>query len=192
MDCNNEFHEYLNENGDMVCPICFINLEEFDEKPQDNIVKYIPRCENQDIINDNNELVCQKCGIVQGYETVREYVNFYDNKHKLKRKSHYCRKYHINNTILDIKQEYKINISCDQKCKIDKVFTEIGKIISEVNGTRKRMISIYFILRKVLSMMNLSFDKIPISKSKQTLKFYNEYWAKIMSQIGDEINNITK
>jgi len=47
------------------------------------------------------------------------------------------------------------------------VFVEIGKILNEVNGTRKRMISINFILRKVLSMMNLPFDNIPISESKK-------------------------
>ena len=83
---------------------------------------------------------------------------------KLKRKSFYHREYHINNTILDIKQKYNIEISCYQKNKIDRVFTEIGKIINEVNGERKRMISINFILREVLSMMNLPFEKIPISK----------------------------
>ena len=57
--------------------------------------------------------------------------------------------------------ERKIVPSYDEPLR--KLFM-IDKIIDEVNGTRKRMISINFILRKVLSMMNLPFDDIPISK----------------------------
>ena len=62
----------------------------------------------------------------------------------LAHKSVYHREYHINNTILDITQKYNIEISYHQKHKIDRVFREIGKIINEVNGNRKRMISINF------------------------------------------------
>ena len=163
-ECNNEIHISLVNIGDIFCPFCNQNLEDSDEKPQDRLAKYDLCCDCQDIINDNGMLVCHSCGIVQGYESSIEYVNFYENRHKLKRKSIYHREYHINNTILDLKQKYKINISYHQKYKIDRVFTEIGKIINEVNGTRKRMISIDFILRKVLGMMNLPFEEIPISK----------------------------
>ena len=80
-------------------------------------------------------LVCQSCGIVQGYNFVEEYIDFY-NRHRLKRKSVHHREYHINNSILDIKQKYNIEISYHQKHKIDRVFREIGKIINEVNGHR--------------------------------------------------------
>ena len=76
-----------------------------------------------------------------------------------------------------------------QKCKIDRVFVEIGEILPKVNGNRKRMININFILRKVLSMMNLPFD-IPISKSKKTLASYERYWNLIISLIGDRMKEI--
>ena len=95
---------------------------------------------------------------------MEEYIDFYKNRPKMKRKSMCHREYHINNAILDIKQKYNIEISYHQKYKIDRVFTEIGNILNEVNAKRKGMISINFILRKVLSMMDLSFDDIPISK----------------------------
>ena len=192
MDCNFSIHNELKESGNIFCSFCNQNLEYFDEKPQDRLAKYDLCCDCQDIINDNGMLVCRSCGIVQGYKLSMEYINFYENRHKLKRKSIYHREYYINNTILDLKQKYKINISYHQKYKIDRVFIEIDKIINEVNGKRKRMISINFILCKVLSMMNLPFEEIPISKSKKTLASYNKYWAKIMSLIGDKINNITQ
>ena len=166
MNCNIELHKSLIELGDIVCPFCNNKLDS-NEKPQDYLVKYDSCCDRQDIINDNSMIVCRTCGIVQGYEVVKEYIDFYENRHKLKRKSFYQRKYHINNTILDIKQKYNIEISYYQKNKIDRVFIEIGKIINEVNIKRKRMISINFILRKVLSMLKIPFEDIPISKSKK-------------------------
>ena len=191
MNCNIELHKSLIELGDIVCPFCNNKLDS-NEKPQDYLVKYDSCCDRQDIINDNSMIVCRTCGTVQGYEVVKEYIDFYSEKHKLRRKSYYHREYHINNTILDIKQKYNIEISYHQKYKIDRVFIEIGRIINEVNIKRKRMISINFILRKVLSMLKIPFEDIPISKSKKTLAFYNKYWANIMSLIGDKINNITQ
>ena len=190
MNCNIELHESLIESGDIACPFCDKKLGDSYEKLQDRLVKSDLCCESPEIINDNFMFVCRKCGIVQGYELSVEYIDFYENRHKLKRKSFYHREYHINNTILDIKQKYNIEISYYQNYNIDRVFTEIGKINNEVNGTRKRMISINFILHKVLSMMNLPFNNIQISKSKKTLAFYNQYWANIMSLIGDKINDI--
>ena len=121
---------------------------------------------------------------------MEEYIDFYKDRHKMKSKSVYHRLCHINNAILDIKQKYNIEISYHQKYKIDRVFTEIGNILNEVNGKRKRMISINFILRKVLSIMDLPFDDIPITKSKKTLAFYNQYWVSIMSLIDDKIKDI--
>ena len=123
MNCNIELHESLIELGDIVCSFCNQNLEYFDEKPQDRLVKYDLCCDYQDIIKDDNLMfVCRNCGIVQGYESSIEYIDFYENRHKLKRKSFYHREYHINNTILDLEQKYEINISYHQKNKINRVF----------------------------------------------------------------------
>ena len=189
MNCNIDVHNELSDSGEISCPFCDQILD-FNEKQKDRLVKYDLCCDCQDIINDNGMLVCQSCGIVQRYESSSEYIDFYENRHKLKRKSIYHREYHINNTLLNIKEKYNIEISYHQKYKIDRVFVEIGKILNEVNGKRKRLISINFILRKVLSMMNLPFENIPISKSKKTLAFYNQYWVSIMSLIGDRIKDI--
>ena len=186
MNCDIELHEGLIESGDIVCPFCNNELDS-NEKPQDYSVEYDLCCDRQDIINDDSMIVCRTCGTVQGYKIAREYVDFYENRYRIRRKSVYHRKYHVNNTILDIKQKCNIEISCHQKCKIDRVFVEIGKIIDKVNIKRKRMISINFIIRKVLSMVNLPFDNIPISASKKTLVFYNQYWDSVMTIIGDKI-----
>ena len=130
MNCNKELHDELKESGDIVCPFCDQKLEDSNEKPQDRLAKYYLCCDNQYIINDDGMLACLSCGIVQGYKSSVEYVNFYENRHKLKRKSVYHREYHINNILLDIEEKYNIEVSYHQKCKIDRVFTEIGNVIT--------------------------------------------------------------
>ena len=192
MNCNKELHDELKESGDIACPFCDQKLEDSNEKPQDRLVKYYSCCDNQYIINDDGMLACLSCGIVQGYNYVKEYVNFYENRHRFVRKSVYHREYHINNILLDIKEKYNIEISNCQKHKIDIIYAEIGKIINEVNGTRKRMISVNFIMRKIFKMMGIRYKNIPISKSKKTLAFYDRYWASIMSLIGDKIKYIIR
>ena len=70
-----------------------------------------------------------------------------------------------------------------------RIFSEIGKILPQINGERKR-ISLNFILRQVLRMMGLPFNKIPISKTKKTLASYQQYWTQIILLIGDRIKGI--
>ena len=190
MNCNMELHEGLIELGDIFCPFCNQNLEDLEEKPQDCSAKYNLCCDCQDIINDNGLIVCRSCGVVQGYKPAREYVDFYENRHRIKRKSVYHRKYHINNILIDISTKHNIMFSVEQKNKIMRIFSEIGKILPQINGKRKRMISLNFILRQVSRMMGLPFNKIPISESKKTLNLYQQYWDRIMLLIGDRIKGI--
>ena len=188
--CNDELHVSLSESGDIVCHFCDQKLEDSDEKPQDRLAKYDLCCDKQDVFNNNGMLVCRSCGIVQGYETAREYIDFYENKYRMKRKSVYHRKYHVNNILMDITSKYKITFSVDQKNKILRIFAEIDKIFPQINGERKRIVSVYFILIKIFKMLGIESNKLPITKSKKTLAFYNEYWAKIMSLIGDKMKEI--
>ena len=182
MNCNDDIHNELKVT-EILCPFCDKRIAE------SNPIKSIC-CNNQKIINDNSMQVCVSCGIVQGYNFSKEYVDFYYNMSRFQRKSVYHREYHINNTIIDIEQKYNIKISTCQKNKIDAIFCEIGKILYEVNGTRKRMISVNFIMRKIFKMMGIPFENIPISKSKKTLAFCDKYWKHIMLLIGNKIKFI--
>ena len=147
-------------------------------------------CDCQDIINDNGMLVCLSCGIVQRYESSTEYVDFYENRHKMKRKSVYHRKYHINNILMDISTKHDITFSVEQKNKIMRIFSEIGKILPQINGERKRMVSIYFILIKIFKMLGIESNKLPITKSKKTLASYEKYWKQMNELIGDKMKEI--
>ena len=109
MNCNRDLHNELSDSGEISCPFCDQNLDS-NEKPKDRLVKNDLCCDNHDIINDNGMLVCKSCGVVQGYDFVKEYVDFYDNRHKFIRKSVYHREYHINNTLLNIEEKYNIEV----------------------------------------------------------------------------------
>ena len=49
----------------------------------------------------------QSYGTVNGYQTVKEYINVYENQYKIVKKSIYERKYHLENTINGISSKYK-------------------------------------------------------------------------------------
>ena len=188
MDCEIGIHEAFIELKQNICPFCKQPLE--DEKKCDIIEEYYLCCDCREIVINNGYIVCKNCGIVQGYKKAKEFINFYENLYRIRRKSIYHRKYHLNNILMDIGTKYNITFSVEQKNKIMRIFSEIGKILPQINGERKRMISLNFILIQVLKMMSLPFDKIPISKSKRTLNSYQQYWTQIMLLIGDIIKGI--
>ena len=73
-------------------------------------------CSGQDIGNDANMIVCLNCGSVHGYGYVNEYIDFYENMHKIWWKSVYHRKYHIENVI----NTFNIQITRNQMIKFSK------------------------------------------------------------------------
>ena len=182
MSCKN-IHEELVEIGEIICPFCYKKIGKRTKKIEQC-------CSQPDIVNDNNMLVCKKCGAVNGYKPIIDYVEFHQNKHRFHRKSVYQRKYHIENIINDTAVKNNFQISVKNKDKILRIFDQIGKVVQSVNIDRKRIININFILQKIFNMLDLPYEKIKITKSKRTLQMYKEYWNKILSMISDEIMKI--
>ena len=114
------------------------------------------------MINDNSANICKSCGTVNGYQTANEHFNFYNTR---------LWKYHLENTINDICNKYKLYISSHNKTKIHLIFKEINKILPQINSNGKRMININFVLKKI-DIQNVNCDNIKITKSKTTLNFY--------------------
>ena len=188
MNCEIGIHEAFIELKQSICPFCEQPLE--NEKKQGIMEEYYLCCDNQEIVINNGNIVCKNCGVVQGYKKAKEFINFYENLYRIRRKSIYHRKYHLNNILIGLSIKQNINFTNEERNKILRIFYEIGEILDQIKGERKRMISLNFILVQVLKMMDLPFTNIPISKSKRTLNFYQEYWEKIMLLIGDRIKGI--
>ena len=101
--CNNEVHELLIQEDYVTCVFCNKQIQD-PGKP----MRYF--CwESMKLIKDNL-LVCKNCGQVHDYLTAEEYIDFYENRYRIKRKSIYYRKYHIINTLSDIVQKNNIQI----------------------------------------------------------------------------------
>ena len=78
--CTEEIHQMLIQEEDaVICVFCSKQIQDPD-KPK----RYFC-CKNMKLIKDKL-LVCKNCGQVHDYLTADEYVDFYENRHKMKRK----------------------------------------------------------------------------------------------------------
>ena len=133
--------------------------------------------------------MCVLCGMV--YECINkcDYIDFYENMFRIRRKSVYIRKYHIEKIVNDLLFNRDVELSHNQRTQIYKIFELIGFIANQINGNRKRIISVKYLLKRIFDMMDIKYN-IPITKSKRTLTFYYAYWEKIITVIGDKIKSI--
>ena len=147
-------------------------------------------CSEQDMETVNGMNICVNCGLVHGYDYVTEYFNFYDNMHRIRRKSVNHRKYHIQNVLDSISFKNNIHLTHKQREQIHKLFVEMDSVLHEVDDGRKRMMSIKYIIKQLFKMLGLPYKGINVTKSKRTFKYYKQYWEKVQSLIGDRIQSI--
>ena len=183
--CDSNIHDELKNIEESICPFCNQLLVTESAK------EAIPCCSEPNIENLNGINTCMNCGLVHSYDYANEYINFYEHMHKIHRKSVYIRFYHIESVLNKMCLNYSVDLTNEQRCRIYKIFDLIDTIIPKVNNsTRKRLISINYILKMIFKMMTISCDNIPISRSKRTLAYYEKYWTTILSLIGDKIQSI--
>ena len=103
-----------------------------------------PCCSEEGISDVDGMNVCLNCGSVHSCVYADERIDFYENIHRILRKSVYHRTYHIENVLNSICFENGVKLSYKERDKIYKVFDEIGTAIPLLNLNRKRMISIKF------------------------------------------------
>ena len=78
--CDKEVHELLIQESHINCIFCNKQIQD-PGKPE----RYFC-CNSMSLIKDNR-LVCKNYGQVHDYSTAGEYVDFYENRYKMKRKS---------------------------------------------------------------------------------------------------------
>ena len=99
-----EIHQKLIQEEDAVNCICCCKQIQDPGKPK----RYF-FCGNMKLVKDGY-LVCKNCGQVHDYLRVDEFVDFYENRHRIRKKSVYHSKYHILNVISDIAQKNNVQI----------------------------------------------------------------------------------
>ena len=136
--CNIIIHKELSDEY-VICPFCVRQISERKKKD-------VECCNNQEIINNGEMVICKNCGIVQHYNFHKEYVDFNENKYKMRKKSVYIRKYHLNNILMDICGKNNIQLEYSDTLKIFEIFDKINKVIPKLGSNRNRIISIKYIL----------------------------------------------
>ena len=120
-----------------------------------------------------------------------EYVDFYENRHRIKRKSVYHRKYHILNVINDIAHDNNIQVGYYNREKILRIFRLIDQVIPQVNNfRRRRLISVNFIIKQLFDILGVEYKIIPITQSKNTLRYYENWWERVYSLIKADISRL--
>ena len=83
-----------------------------------------------------------------------------------------------------------IQINHRQREAINSIFDLLDRVQPEINGNRKRMINIKFVLRILFQVMGLPYDEIKITKSKKALQFYKQCWKQAYGFIKNDIRKI--
>ena len=136
-------------------------------------------------------IVFKNCGQIHDYLTADEYVDFYENRHRIKRKSVYHRKYHILNVINDIADDNNIQVGYYNREKILRIFRLIDQVIPQVNNCRRRrLISVNFIIKRLFDILGVEYKIIPITQSKNTLQYYEKWWKRVYSLIKADISRL--
>ena len=142
MLCNNVIHNEILELNNLQCPFCY---EKIDEENEKNDEKNQLCCDKIDIINNNKTFVCKNCGRVDRYDFAPVYIDWYDNMYKIRKKSIYQRKYHLENLLLDFK------LSVQSKQQLIKDFNMVETVMSTLFN-KKRYIQMKFIIYKLLQI----------------------------------------
>ena len=76
MNCNSQIHNELKNMMESTCPFCDQQLVE---------VKKVMKscCSKQDMETVDGVNICINCGLVDGYDFVNEYIDFYDNMYRI-------------------------------------------------------------------------------------------------------------
>ena len=145
-------------------------------------------CKKKSLINNRGEVVCKFCGQVSHYEMVNEeFIDYYKNIYRIRRKSKYQRKYHIKNVLSDKLLQNYIYLTVEETSKLFRIFENVATLFFRLYPLRKRLIKFNFIFYKIFneekfeSLALWECKIFSVRLSKQAVKKYNYIW--------DNINN---
>ena len=176
--CNKEVHELLMHEGQVNCIFCNKQIQD-PGKPR----RYFC-CDSMRLIKDGF-IVCKNCGQVHDEYFAPEYFDFYGNRHRIRKKSVYHRKYHIINVMNDIAQKNSIQIGYYNRENILRIFQLLDRVTPV---GRKQLISVNFIIKQLFDILGVKYQFIPLTRSKTTLKYYEDWWKRVYDLIKTDIN----
>ena len=165
-------------------------LEKYKKQLEEPLLKeerIYTTCVNPDCITNQQQppefyiesgfYMCESCdslnGHALGYYDLKEYDQFHYRK-----KSIYQRKYHYENKVKDISK--RLSLTDDEEyCLYNKLMEIDEETITKINKhfNRKRMLSVFYLIKKLLEEMGCEkYKPIGLKLSKQTFANYEKWW----------------
>ena len=136
-------------------------------------------CKDKEIMFYDTMTVCIKCGSVHNYSYAKEYIDMYENRYRIKRKSIYQRRYYIINKLNKLDEVHGIKMDHIERGLILKLFSTIDDAIRLMDTNRKRTISIDYMFNKCFQLIG-SEHSMKVRRTKKCLERYDIYWNKIL------------
>ena len=155
-------------------------LHSYTSKPieESNLKAKCTNCENSTSFTiDYGYKICEECGVANGHV-----LGFYDVKDcdrlYFRKKSVYQRKYYYEKKVNQISK--RINLTDEQKYELYSKLMAIDNHVMEILNkeyNRKRMISIFYLIKKLLAEMGCEkYKLVYLTISPQTLDNYENWW----------------
>ena len=134
-------------------------------------------CQNDSFTIELGQNVCEECGVVNGhvlgYFDIKEQDRFH-----FKKKSIYNRKYHYEKKVDQISK--RLHLTDDEKCQLYSKLMNIDNNVMEILNKqfcRKRMINIFYLIKKLLQEMGCEkYQLVYLKISPQTFENYEKWW----------------
>ena len=159
-------------------------LKSYNKKIVDDVIKKVicSNCQNDSFCVELGYNICDSCGTtnghVLGYFDLKEYNRFHFRK-----KSIYQRKYHYEKKVDQVSK--RINLTDEQKYELYNKLMNIDNHVMEILNKqfcRKRMISIFYLIKKLLEEMGCEKTSLVYLKiSNQTMENYEKWWDRYKS-----------
>ena len=133
-------------------------------------------CQSDCFFVESGYNICDSCGTTNGH--VLGYYDYkdYDRLH-FRKKSIYQRKYHYEKKIDQVSK--RLHLTEDQKYDLYNNLMAIDNHVMEILNKqfcRKRMISIFYLIKKFLEKMGVESKLVYLKISEQTLSNYEKWW----------------
>ena len=134
-------------------------------------------CQNDSFTIELGQNVCEECGLINGhvlgYFDIKEQDRFH-----FKKRSIYNRKYHYEKKVDQIFK--RLHLTDDEKCQLYSKIMNIDNNVMEILNKqfcRKRMINIFYLIKKLLKEMGCEkYQLVYLKISPQTFENYGKWW----------------
>ena len=89
----------------------------------------------------------------------------------------------------DVAQINSIQIGYYNRENILRIF-KLTDNVTQPDVNRKRLISVNFIIKQLFDILGVEYKIIPLTRSKNTLKYYEDWWKRVYSLIKADINRL--